>query len=109
MDKILIEIYYCYGNSGEITKKAESFIIDSIDELEEALDEVGYDEFIEPGCQEYDEFINGNISSIMIDNDGDWDDPVAYKLVRYFYEEKMKEIEETYKAQKDEINLLFND
>lgn len=35
-DKILIEIYDCYGNSAEVIKKATSFVIDSMDELEEA-------------------------------------------------------------------------
>jgi len=30
-DKILIEIYDCYGNSAEVIKKATSFVIDSMD------------------------------------------------------------------------------
>lgn len=34
MDKVLIEIYDCYGNSAEITKRATRFVIDSMDELE---------------------------------------------------------------------------
>ena len=109
MGKFLIELYECYGSSCEITKKEKSFVIDSMDELEEALENENYEWLAEIGDPDYGDFANGNIKSVIIDYTGDWDDPVAYKLVRYSYDEKMKEIEETYKAQKDEINLLFND
>ena len=107
MDKVLIEIYDCYGNSAEITKRATRFVIDSMDELEEALENENYEWLAEIGDLDYGDFANGNIKSVIIDYTGDWDDPVAYKLVRYSYDEKMKELEETYKTQKDEINSLF--
>lgn len=107
MEKILIEIYDCYGNSAEVTKKATSFVIESMDELGEALEDENYEWLAEIGDLDYEDFANGNTDSAIIDYTGDWDGPVAYKLVRYSYDEKMKELEETYKTQKDEINLLF--
>lgn len=107
MDKILIEIYDCYGNSAEVTKKATSFVIESMDELGEALEDENYEWLIDTSNSEYENFANGNSTIAIIEDSGDWDDPTGYKLVRYSYEEKMKELEETYKTQKDEINLLF--
>lgn len=109
MNKILIEIYDCYGSSAEVTKKATSFVIESMDKLGEALEDENYEWLAEIGDPCYGDFANGNVESVIIDYTGDWDDPIAYKLVRYSYDEKMKELEEVYKTQKDEINLLFND
>ena len=106
-DKILIEIYDCYGNSAEVIKKATSFVIDSMDELEEALENENYEWLAEIGDLDYGDFANGNIKSVIIDYTGDWDDPLGCKLVRYSYDEKMKELDEAYKTQKDEINSLF--
>lgn len=40
MEKFLIELYECYGSSCEITKKEKSFVIDSMNELEEALEDI---------------------------------------------------------------------
>lgn len=107
MKKILIEIFKLYGSGGELSQKTINFVIDSIDKLEEALNDKGFGFLYEIGGSEYDDFVNGNSSNAIIECEGDWDDPVGYKIIRYSYDEKMKELEETYKTQKDEINLLF--
>lgn len=118
MDKVLIEIYDCYGNSAEITKRATRFVIDSIEELKSGLESIGYDWILEEVDNDYDwldvdekndygDFIKGNTSFLLIECDGDWDAPLGCKLVRYSYDEKMKELDEAYKTQKDEINSLF--
>ena len=107
MEKILIEIYDCYGNSGEVQNKRKNFVIDSISKLEEGLTNVDYGWLAELGDSCYEDFANGNVESAVIEYSGDWDDPVAYKLVRYSYDKKMKELEEFYKIQKDELNKLF--
>lgn len=107
MDKILIEIYDCYGSSAEVTKKATSFVIESMDELVEALEDIDCEWLIDTSNSEYENFANGNSTIAIIEDSGDWDDPTGYKLVRYSYDEKMKELDEAYKTQKDEINLLF--
>jgi hypothetical protein len=108
MENILIEIYDCYGNSAEVTKKATSFVIESIDELGEALEDENYEWLAEIGDPDYGDFANGNVDSVIIDYTGDWDDPVAYKLVRYSYEEKLNQIQETYQKEQEELNKLFN-
>ena len=108
MDKILIEIYDCYGSSAEVTKKATSFVIESMDELGEALEDENYEWLAEIGDMDYGDFANGNVESVIIDYTGDWDDPIAYKLVRYSYEEKLNQIQETYQKEQEELNKLFN-
>lgn len=108
MDKILIEIYDCYGSSAEITKKATSFAIESMDELGEALEDENYEWLAEIGDMDYEDFANGNVESVIIDYTGDWDDPIAYKLVRYSYEEKLNQIQATYQKEQEELNKLFN-
>ena len=108
MEKILIEIYDCYGNSAEVTKKVTSFVIESVEELGEALEDENYEWLAEIGDSDYDDFANGNVDSVIIDYTGDWDDPVAYKLVRYSYEEKLNQIQETYQKEQEELNKLFN-
>lgn len=86
--------------------------------LKVVLESIGYDWILEEVDNDYDwldvdeksdygDFIKGNTSFLLIECDGDWDDPLGCKLVRYSYDEKMKELDEIYKAQKDEINLLF--
>lgn len=107
MGKFLIELYECYGSSCEITKKEKSFVIDSMDELEEALEDIDCEWLIDTSNSEYENFANGNSTIAIIEDSGDWDDPTGYKLVRYSYDEKMKELDEAYKTQKDEINSLF--
>lgn len=106
-DKILIEIYDCYGSSAEVTKKATSFVIESMDELGEALEDENYEWLAEIGDPDYEDFANGNTDSAIIDYTGDWDDPVAYKLVRYSYDEKMKELERVFQLGKEKLNKLF--
>ena len=59
MEKILIEIYDCYGNSAEVTKKATSFVIESMDELGEALEDENYEWLAEIGDPDYEDFANG--------------------------------------------------
>ena len=108
MDKILIEIYDCYGSSAEVTKKATSFVIESMDELVEALEDENYEWLAEIGDMDYGDFANGNVESVIIDYTGDWDDPIAYKLVRYSYEEKLNQIQATYQKEQEELNKLFN-
>lgn len=108
-DKILIEIYDCYGSDCKITKKVKSLVIDSIEELKSGLESIGYDWIDVDEKSDYGNFIKGNTSFLLIECEGDWDDPLGCKLVRYSYDEKMKELDEAYKTQKDEINLLFND
>lgn len=107
MGKFLIELYECYGSSCEITKKEKSFVIDSMDELEEALEDIDCEWLIDTSNSEYENFANGNSTIAIIEDSGDWDDLTGYKLVRYSYDKKMKELEEAYKTQKDEINSLF--
>lgn len=110
MDKILIEIYSIYGKTAffsKYTKKEDSFIVQDIEELEKALENTDFEFLLDEGSSDLEALFNGESTNVIIKTDGDWDDPTAYKLVRYSYEEKMKEIEETYKEQKDEINLLF--
>ena len=110
MDKILIEIYSIYGKTSffsKYTKKEDSFIVKDIEELEKALENTDFEFLLDEGFSDLEALFNGESTNVIIKTDGDWDDPIAYKLVRYSYEEKMKELEETYKAQKDEINLLF--
>ena len=46
-DKILIEIYDCYGSDCKITKKVKSLVIDSIEELKSGLESIGYDWILE--------------------------------------------------------------
>ena len=108
MDKILIEIYDCYGSSAEVTKKATSFVIESMDELGEALEDENYEWLAEIGDMDYGDFANGNVETVIIDYTGDWDDPIAYKLVRYSYEEKLNQIQATYQKEQEELNKLFN-
>lgn len=108
MDKILIELYYCYGNSCEVQKKEESFVIDSLDELLEALGDIDYEWLAEIGDSAYEDFANGNCSNAIIEHSGDWDDPTGYKLVRYSYEEKLNQIQETYQKEQEELKKLFN-
>lgn len=118
-DKILIEIYNCYGSDCKITKKVKSLVIDSIEELKSSLESIGYDWILEEVDNDYDwldvdkksdyrDFIKGNTSFLLIECEGDWDDPLGCKLVRYSYEEKLNQIQETYQKEQEELNKLFN-
>ena len=66
MEKILIEIYDCYGNSAEVAKKATSFVIESMDELVEALEDENYEWLAEIGDLDYGDFANGNVDSVIV-------------------------------------------
>lgn len=54
MDKILIEIYDCYGSDCKITKKVKSLVIDSIEELKSGLESIGYDWILEEVDNDYE-------------------------------------------------------
>jgi len=108
MEKFLIELYECYGSSCEITKKEKSFVIDSMDELEEALEDIDCEWLIDTSNSEYENFANGNSTIAIIEDSGDWDDPTGYKLVRYSYEEKLQQLQKTYQKELEELNKLFN-
>jgi len=108
MEKILIEIFKLYGSGGEASQKTINFVIDSMDKLEEALNDKGFGMLYEIGGSEYDDLVNGNSSNAIIECEGDWDDPVAYKIIRYSYGDKLNEIEKNYQNQKEELNNLFN-
>ena len=110
MDKFLIEIYSIYGKTAffsKYTKKEGSFIVKDIEELEKALENTDFEFLLDEGPSDLEVLFNGESTNVIIKTDGDWDDPIAYKLIRYSYDEKMKELDETYKTQKDEINSLF--
>ena len=107
MDKILIEIYDCYGNSAEVTKKATSFVIESMDELGEALEDENYEWLAEIGDMDYGDFANGNVESVIIDYTGDWDEPDSYDIVRTSFQDKLNEIEKECKEKKQELYKKF--
>lgn len=106
MDKVLIEIYDCYGNSAEITKRATRFVIDSMDELEEAME--GYEWLCSDGGKsDYQRFVKGEVTSATFPHYGDWDEPDEYEIVRTSYKEKLEQIEKEYKYKKEELNKRF--
>ena len=88
MEKFLIEIFGVYGKSDADTK-IESFVINSIGELEEAME--GYEE----------------ISSASFPHWGDWDEPDSYDIVRISFQDKLNEIEKEYKEKKQELYEKF--
>ena len=106
MEKFLIELYECYGSSCEITKKEKSFVIDSMDELEEAME--GYEWLCsDDGKSDYERFIKGEISSASFPHWGDWDEPDSYEIVRTSFQKKLEEIEKEYKDKKQELYEKF--
>ena len=109
MAKYLIEVYECYGSSCEIEKKDEVFVIDSMADLTEALEDVNYEWLADLGDPEYEKFANGDSTTALIEYfTGEYDDPMGYKLVRYSYEEMLKQIQKTYKEEQEKLNKLFN-
>lgn len=80
MEKYLIEIFGVYGKSDADTK-IESFVINSIDELEEAME--GYE--------------------WLCSDDGKSD----YEIVRTSFQKKLEEIEKEYKDKKQELYEKF--
>ena len=105
MGKYLIEIFGVYGK-GDADKEVESFVINSIDELEEALD--GYEWLCSDGSKsDYQRFVKGEVTSATFPHYGDWDEPDEYEIVRTSYKEKLEQIEKEYKYKKEELNKRF--
>lgn len=105
MEKYLIEIFGVYGK-GDADKEVESFVINSIDELEEAME--GYEWLCSNGGKsDYQRFVKGEVTSATFPHYGDWDEPDEYEIIRTSYKEKLEQIEKEYKAKKEELNKLF--
>lgn len=105
MEKYLIEIFGVYGK-GDADKEIESFVINSIDELGEAM---GDYEWLcsDGGKSDYQRFVKGEITTATFPHYGDWDEPDEYEIVRTSYKEKLEQIEKEYKAKKEELNKRF--
>lgn len=105
MGKYLIEIFGVYGK-GDADKEVESFVINSIDELEEAME--GYEWLCSDGSKsDYQRFVKGEVTSATFPHYGDWDEPDEYEIVRTSYKEKLEQIEKEYKYKKEELNKRF--
>lgn len=105
MEKYLIEIFGIYGK-GDADKEVESFVINSIDELEEAME--GYEWLCSDGGKsDYQRFVKGKITTATFPHYGDWDEPDEYEIVRISYKEKLEQIEKEYEDKKEELNKLF--
>ena len=105
MEKYLIEIFGVYGK-GDADKEVESFVINSIDELEEAME--GYEWLCsDSGKSDYQRFVKGEITTATFPHYGDWDEPDEYEIVRTSYKEKLEQIEKEYKDKKEELNKRF--
>ena len=105
MEKYLIEIFGIYGK-GDADKEVENFVINSIDELEEAMD--GYEWLCSDGNKDdFQKFVKGKITTATFPHYGDWDEPDEYEIVRTSYKEKLEQIEKEYKNKKEELNQRF--
>ena len=105
MGKYLIEIFGVYGK-GDADKEVESFVINSIDELEEAME--GYEWLCSDGGKsDYQRFVKGEVTSATFPHYGDWDEPDEYEIVRTSYKEKLEQIEKEDKYKKEELNKRF--
>ena len=105
MEKYLIEIFGVYGK-GDADKEVESFVINSIDELEEAME--GYEWLCSDGGKsDYQRFVKGEITTATFPHYGDWDEPDEYEIIRTSYKEKLEQIEKEYKDKKEELNKRF--
>lgn len=105
MEKYLIEIFGVYGK-GDADKEVESFVINSIDELEKSME--GYEWLCSDGSKsDYQRFVKGEITSATFPHYGDWDEPDEYEIVRTSYQEKLEQIEKEYKDKKEELNKRF--
>ena len=104
MEKYLIEIFGVYGK-GDADKEVESFVINSIDELEESME--GYEWLCSDGSKsDYQRFVKGEITSATFPHYGE-DEPDEYEIVRTSYQEKLEQIEKEYKDKKEELNKRF--
>ena len=105
MEKYLIEIFGVYGK-GDADKEVESFVINSIDELEEAME--GYEWLCSDGGKsDFQRFLKGENTTATFPHYGDWDEPDEYEIVRTSYKEKLEQIEKEYKDKKEELNKRF--
>ena len=105
MEKYLIEIFGVYGK-GDADKEVESFVVNSIDELKEAME--GYEWLCSDGGKsDYQRFVKGEITTATFPHYGDWDEPDEYEIVRISYKEKLEQIEKEYKDKKAELNKRF--
>ena len=105
MEKYLIEIFGVYGK-GDADKEVESFVINSIDELEEAME--GYEQLCSDGGKsDFQRFVKGENTTATFPHYGDWDEPDEYEIVRTSYKEKLEQIEKEYKDKKEELNKRF--
>ena len=105
MEKYLIEIFGVYGK-GDADKEVESFVINSIDELEEAME--GYEWLCsDDGKSDFQRFVKGENTTATFPHYGDWDEPDEYEIVRTSYKEKLEQIEKEYKDKKEELNKRF--
>ena len=105
MEKYLIEIFGVYG-TGDADKEMESFVINSIDELEEAME--GYEWLCSDGGKsDFQRFVKGENTTATFPHYGDWDEPDEYEIVRTSYKEKLEQIEKEYKDKKEELNKRF--
>lgn len=101
----MIEIFGVYGK-GDADKEVEIFVINSIDELEEAME--GYEWLCSDGGKsDYQRFVKGEVTSATFPHYGDWDEPDEYEIVRTSYKEKLEQIEKEYKYKKEELNKRF--
>ena len=101
----MIEIFGVYVK-GDADKEVESFVINSIDELEESME--GYEWLCSDGSKsDYQRFVKGEITSATFPHYGDWDEPDEYEIVRTSYQEKLEQIEKEYKDKKEELNKRF--
>lgn len=105
MEKYLIEIFGIYGKN-DAEKEVESFVVNSIDELEEAME--GYEWLCSDGNKtDYQKFVKGEITTATFPHYDDWDAPDEYEIVRTSYKEKLEQIEKEYKDKKEELNKRF--
>lgn len=105
MEKYLIEIFGIYGK-GDADKEVESFVINSIDELEEAMN--GYEWLCSDGNKtDYQKFVKGEITTARFPHYGDWGEPDDYEIIRTSFQEKLEIIEKEYKEKKEELYKLF--
>ena len=105
MEKYLIEIFGVYGK-GDADKEVESFVINSIEELEETME--GYEWLCSDGGKsDYQRFVKGEITTATFPHYGDWGEPDEYEIIRTSYKEKLEQIEKEYKDKKEELNKRF--
>lgn len=106
MEKYLIEIFGVYGK-GDAKKEFKSFVVNSIDELEDAMKEYEWlceDDYYK---SDYVKFINGELSFVVFPHSGDWDEPNYYSIHRTTLQWKLDEIEMECQGRKQAVYKLF--